>query len=168
MLKHLFLALRNSDSLSNQPPLYACFFQVFHHTITWLKCRSSSSLLGKVKCEFKEGGWFFFVILFFLSSSSMIEVLVKNQSSPKNVNVVINYSPSCCSKPVRLSFIFRTHEDFFGWNLRAFCPSIGSDALMLQKVHKEIVKNKKNVKHIEFRLLFTYSLNISQCTHQLW
>uniref|UniRef100_A0A673KNV9 Target of myb1 like 2 membrane trafficking protein n=1 Tax=Sinocyclocheilus rhinocerous TaxID=307959 RepID=A0A673KNV9_9TELE len=30
-------------------------------------------------------------------------------SSPKNENSVINYSPSCRSKPVRPSFIFRTH-----------------------------------------------------------
>ncbi len=27
-------------------------------------------------------------------------------SSPQNENSVINYSPSCCSKPVRPSFIF--------------------------------------------------------------
>ncbi len=34
-------------------------------------------------------------------------------SSPKNENSVINYSPSCLSKPVRPSFIFRTQIKIF-------------------------------------------------------
>ncbi len=34
-------------------------------------------------------------------------------SSPQNENSVINYSPSCRSKPVRPSFIFRTQIKIF-------------------------------------------------------
>ncbi len=34
-------------------------------------------------------------------------------SSPKNENSVINYSPSCCSKPVRPLFIFGTQIKIF-------------------------------------------------------
>ncbi len=37
----------------------------------------------------------------------------KSVSSPKNENYVINYSPSCRSKPVRPSFIFRTQIKIF-------------------------------------------------------
>jgi len=37
---------------------------------------------------------------------------------------VINYSPSCRSKPVRPSFIFEHKLRSFWWNLRAFCLSI--------------------------------------------
>uniref|UniRef100_A0A671K358 Tetratricopeptide repeat domain 17 n=1 Tax=Sinocyclocheilus anshuiensis TaxID=1608454 RepID=A0A671K358_9TELE len=40
-----------------------------------------------------------------------IQVKLKTDSSPKNENSVINYSPSCCSKPVRPSFIFGTFSD---------------------------------------------------------
>ncbi len=35
------------------------------------------------------------------------------------MKIVINYSPSCRSKPVRPSFIFRTQIKIFLWNLRA-------------------------------------------------
>ncbi len=42
--------------------------------------------------------------------------LVENNqkvSSPKNENSVINYSPSCLSKPIRPSFIFATQIKIF-------------------------------------------------------
>ncbi len=38
---------------------------------------------------------------------------ISGDSSPKNKNVVINYSPSCLSKPVRTLFIIETHIKFF-------------------------------------------------------
>ncbi len=41
-------------------------------------------------------------------------------SSPKNKNVVINYSPSCLSKPVRTLFIIETHIKFFFMNSESF------------------------------------------------
>jgi len=59
-------------------------------------------------------------------------------SSRQNENSVINYSPSCRSKLVRLSFTFRTQM-----KMRDFCFSIDSYAtnmLTLQKDHNEIVK----------------------------
>ncbi len=51
-------------------------------------------------------------------------------SSPKNKNVVINYSPSCCSKPVRPLFIFRTQIKIFSDEIRELSvwPSIDSNA----------------------------------------
>ncbi len=39
-------------------------------------------------------------------------------------HAVINYSPSCCSKPVRTLFIFGTQIKIFGCNPRAFWPCI--------------------------------------------
>ncbi len=45
-------------------------------------------------------------------------------SSPKNENYVMNYSPSCCSKAISPSFIFRTyhwcHMDYFNVILTTF------------------------------------------------
>ncbi len=46
-------------------------------------------------------------------------------SSPKNANSVINYSPSCRSKPVRPSSEHKLR--YFWWNPRAFWPSIDSN-----------------------------------------
>ncbi len=39
--------------------------------------------------------------------------LLERVSSPKNVNSVINYSPSCCSKLIRPPFIFGTQIKTF-------------------------------------------------------
>jgi len=41
-------------------------------------------------------------------------------SSPKNENSVIFYSPSCCSKTIKLLFIFRTQMKTFYWYLGDF------------------------------------------------
>ncbi len=41
-------------------------------------------------------------------------------SSPKKENSVINYSPSCRSKPIRPSFIFRTHIKIFLMKFESF------------------------------------------------
>ncbi len=38
---------------------------------------------------------------------------LKSIVHPKNTNSVINYSPSCCSKPVRPSFVFGTQIKIF-------------------------------------------------------
>ncbi len=55
----------------------------------------------------------------------------------------INYSPLCCSKPVRPLFIFRTQIKIFWWNPRAFWLCIDSnttDTFKTQKGSKDIVK----------------------------
>jgi len=72
-------------------------------------------------------------------------------SSPKNVHFVSNYSPSCCSNPVRLLFIFGTQIRFFlllnmragsllhrllrNWNL------FKSEAFSMQFVHSSTHKH---------------------------
>ncbi len=64
---------------------------------------------------------------------------IKRDSSPKNENVVVNYSPSYRSNPLRPSFIFRTqtkkfesfltlHRQQHNWHVKA------------QKGSKDIVK----------------------------
>ncbi len=56
---------------------------------------------------------------------------------------VIIYSPSCRSKPIRLSFIFGTQIRYFRWNLRAFWPCIDSnatDTFKAQKGSKDVIK----------------------------
>ncbi len=61
-------------------------------------------------------------------------------SSPKNENC--HYSPSCRSKPIRPSFLFRTQR-YFWWNSRAFWPCIVSnatDTFKAQKGSKDIIK----------------------------
>ncbi len=47
---------------------------------------------------------------------------LKEMVHPKR-KIVFNYSPSCCSKPVRSSLIFRTQIKIFWWNQRALWPS---------------------------------------------
>uniref|UniRef100_A0A673GWB0 Thyroglobulin type-1 domain-containing protein n=1 Tax=Sinocyclocheilus rhinocerous TaxID=307959 RepID=A0A673GWB0_9TELE len=47
------------------------------------------------------------------AESTIVHCKTKQDSSPKNENSVINYSPSCCSKPVRPSFIFGTQFKIF-------------------------------------------------------
>ena len=58
---------------------------------------------------------------------------------PKNENSVINNSPSCCSKPLRLPFLFgKTNEDIFneiGELSVAPLTVYATKTLMLQKVH---------------------------------
>ncbi len=68
---------------------------------------------------------------------------IKDSISSKNKNSVINYSPSCRSKPVRPSFFFKTQiKIFFRWNPRAFWPSIDSNATDTFKAQK---RSKDNV-----------------------
>ncbi len=62
-------------------------------------------------------------------------------SSPKNENSVINYSPSCRSKPVRLSFIFRAQIKIFLMKSKSFLiDSNATDTYKAQKGSKDIVK----------------------------
>ncbi len=64
-------------------------------------------------------------------------------STPKNENPVINYSPSCCSKPVTRLSSSEHKLRYFGWNPRAFWPCIDSKAtkrFTVQKGSKDIVK----------------------------
>ncbi len=69
---------------------------------------------------------------------------------PKNENYVINYSPSCPSKPVRPSFIFRTQIKIFlmksksfltlhrqQWNFHVQGPKVSKD--IIKMVHVTLV-----------------------------
>ncbi len=53
-------------------------------------------------------------------SSQPCKMTTWRVSSPKNENSVINYSPSCCSKPVRPSFIFGTQIKIFLMKYESF------------------------------------------------
>jgi len=64
-------------------------------------------------------------------------------SSPKNENYVINYSPSCCSKPVRLWFILGA------W--MKVCPSIDSyttTTFKPKKGSKDIIKDSSSLNSV--------------------
>ncbi len=69
--------------------------------------------------------------------------MTQRVSSPKKKNSVINYSPSCRSKPVRPSFIFITQMKIFWWIPRALWPPIDRNVINMinvQKHSKEISK----------------------------
>ncbi len=55
-----------------------------------------------------------------------MHISVYRDSSPKNFNYVINYSPSYRSKPTRHSFIYQHKLRYYWWNPRAFWPCIDS------------------------------------------
>ncbi len=64
-------------------------------------------------------------------------------SSHKNENDVINYSPSYRSKPQDLRSSSEHKLRYFRWNLRAFWPSIDSNATETfpgPETYKDIVK----------------------------
>ncbi len=70
-------------------------------------------------------------------------IFKESNSSPKKYNFVINYSPSCRSKPVRPSFIFRTQVEIFFIKSDPFWPCIDSNVtttFKAQKRSKDIVK----------------------------
>ncbi len=46
-------------------------------------------------------------------NGSYMHEFILRVSSPQNAHFVINYSPSCRSKPIRPSFIFGTHIKVF-------------------------------------------------------
>ncbi len=75
-------------------------------------------------------------------------------------NYVINYSPSCCSKPIRPPFIFRTQNRVF-LNLRAFWRCIDtntSTTFKAQKGSKDIIKIvhvKKLMNYLIVQFLFS-------------
>ncbi len=60
-------------------------------------------------------------------------------SSPKNVNYVINYSPSYRSKPTRHSFIYQHKLRYYWWNPRAFWPYIDSLEYLLSTKKTKIM-----------------------------
>ncbi len=60
----------------------------------------------------------------------------------------INYSPLCCTKPLRPSFIFRTQIKIFWWNLRACWPCIDSNATDTFKVQKCSIMDIIKVVHV--------------------
>ncbi len=69
-------------------------------------------------------------------------------SSPKNENSVINYSPSCRPKHARPLFVFRTHITiFFLLNPRALRPCIDSKGPITFKVQKG-TKNIDKIVHV--------------------
>ncbi len=49
-----------------------------------------------------------------------VDQIIKGLVHPQNENYVINYSPSCRSKPVRPSFIFRTQIKIFMMKCESF------------------------------------------------
>ncbi len=69
-------------------------------------------------------------------------------SSPKNENSVINYSPSCRSKHVRPLFVFGTQiKIYFLLNPRALRPCIDSKGPTTFKVQKG-TKNIDKIVHV--------------------
>ncbi len=68
----------------------------------------------------------------------------QRDSSLKNDNYVINYSLSCCSKPLRPSFIFGNKLRYFGWNPRAFWFCIDSSVAVTRSRPKNIVRTSLN------------------------
>ncbi len=94
---------------------------------------------------------------------------------PKKKNSVINYSPSCCSKPARPLFIFRTHIKIFlmksesflalhrqqhNWHVQGiviFSPCDISCSTLILWSYKNTFENKNN-NFIQQFLLFHVSL----------
>ncbi len=70
-------------------------------------------------------------------------IMLKGLVHQKKENSVINYSPSCRSKPIRPLFIFRHKLKYLWWNPKAFWPSIDSNittTVKARKDSKDIVK----------------------------
>ncbi len=86
-------------------------------------------------------------------------------SSPKNENSVINYSPSCLSKPIRPLFIFETQIKIF--LMRVLCPSIdskGTTTIKAQKCSKDVVKMWHQWFNLNFTKLREYFLCAKKTT----
>ncbi len=104
-------------------PVAKCVEKSYMTVIVWLRC----------------------AVYIALHNATKIKILHMSQrvSSPKNENCIINYSPSCRSKPVSPSFIFGTQINIFFMNLRALWPSIDSKdpyTIIAQTCSKDIGK----------------------------
>ncbi len=80
-----------------------------HHQkhLTWAKEKKNWNVAQRFKVLFSDKSQF--CISFGNQSlESGGRSLLERVSSPKNVNSVINYPPSCCSKLIRPPFIFGT------------------------------------------------------------
>ncbi len=85
-----------------------------HHQkhLTWAKEKKNWTVAQRFKVLFSDKSKF--CISFGNQSlESGGRSLLETVSSPKNVNSVINYSPSCCSKLIRPPFIFGTQIKTF-------------------------------------------------------
>ncbi len=80
--------------------------------LTWAKEKNNWTVAQRFKVLFSDKSQF--CISFGNQSlESGGRSLLERVSSPKNVNSVINYSPSCCSKLISPPFIFGTQIKIF-------------------------------------------------------
>ncbi len=91
----------------------------------------------------------------------------ERHSSSKNKNSLINYSPSCCSKPIRPWLIFEMQMKIFLMKSESFLTYIyskGTTKFKAQKGSKDIVKTV-NVT-LAVRKLSNFIQNILICVFE--
>ncbi len=103
-------------------------------------------LLGIILSSWHVGLW-----ISIWTARAITLYTLKRDSSPKDENYVIIYSPSCHSKLIRLSFIFKTQMKIFF--LRDFCPSIRSPFHQNFDTWTEVGRVLKNCTQVKVKVL---------------
>ncbi len=139
----------DADTLWNHVTHLVCAWwvcNVIHTPALSVACRHTCTNLH-MKCHYK----------YFITISH------KRDSSPKNENSVINYLPSCRSKPVRPSFIFWTQIKIFlkkskssqttEYHIRKQCMYVADTLFTFRSKRKQC---KQSIRVYTLHTLYTY------------